>query len=87
VSTTLEIKCVSQDHAIIIMMRKRVARRTGTDVFGTRTVACAAQEYNRCGAAFNGDETDCAGVLMLMIVLMTKCTGQCSERLEEKRSN
>jgi len=42
---------------------------------------------NRCAAAFNGDETDCAGVLMLMIVLMTKCTGQCSERLEEKKSN
>mmetsp|Transcript_12924 Transcript_12924/g.14337 ORF Transcript_12924/g.14337 Transcript_12924/m.14337 type:complete len:114 (+) Transcript_12924:434-775(+) len=49
----------SQSRAIRLI-RRRLASRT--DVVGTKKMASASQKKTRCGAAFNEDETDCAGV-------------------------
>jgi len=81
VPMTLEMACASQDRVLLIMVG--TARETRTDVTLTWPVTCAAQKKTRCAAAFNGDETDCAGVLM--IVLMTNVPGSVAPKDWKKR--
>jgi len=68
-------------HRVILMF---LSSARGTSYVSGSVVAGASQN-NRCAAAFNGDETDCASVLMLMIVLMTNVPDSVAPKYWKKR--
>jgi len=76
---TRPVACASQDALIMVIF----------SAFGTSYVSgvvfrkCADKKKTRCAAAFNGDETDCAGVLM--IVLMTNVLDSVAPKDWKKR--